>query len=85
MTEHVIKFVDENVDGCGTNIESIAIVHGKDITDDVINDVKSSIEKYQNENPNEWDTDSCLDIAKETLESKGYDVKFICPTTEIHF
>lgn len=85
MNEQIIKFIDEDVDGCGTNVEVLLRVCGKDITVGTIDRIKDAISNYKIENLGEWDTDGCIDVAKEQLESEGYEVHFITPAYEICF
>ena len=47
MREQYIKFVDEDVDGCGTDIISIAKVYGSEIT---IGTVDRIFNKWLDEN-----------------------------------
>ena len=68
----IIKFVDVNVDGCGTDIDAYVKVEGETaLTNGVIERTKKVIEKYKEENP-EWDTDTVIDVACEYLETEGY-------------
>lgn len=60
MREHFIKFIDEDVDGCGTDVTVIARVYGNDITVGTIDRIKDAICNYKNENEGEWDTDGCI-------------------------
>lgn len=83
--EHFIKFIDENVDGCGSDIVTFASVYGEDITNGTIERVKNAIDDYKNENEGEWDTDGCLDVAREQLETEGYEVKFLIESACISF
>lgn len=85
MSETIIKFTDVNVDGCGTDVVVLARVYRNDITVGTIDRVKTAICNYKNENEGEWDTDGCLDAAKEQLETEGYEVHFINPSIEICF
>ena len=85
MTDHIIKFTDVDVDGCGTNIETLARIYGPDITVGTIDRVKKAIQIYKDENEGEWDTDGCLDAAQEQLEAEGYGVNFINPDIELEF
>lgn len=75
--EQIIKFVDENVDGCGTDIVIIAKVKGKVLTEDIIDKIKGAIGGYKSSNAGEWDTEGCIDVATEVLESEGYGVDFV--------
>lgn len=77
MREHFIKFIDEDVDGCGTDVTVIARVYGNDITVGTIDRIKDAICNYKNENEGEWDTDGCLAAAQEQLEMERYEVYWI--------
>ena len=82
----IIKFTDINVDGCGTNIETIIQVEGKTkLTNEVIEKIKSVIEKHQEEYYGEWDTDTVLNAACEYLKTEGYICHYIIPDYEIEF
>lgn len=85
MNEQIIKFIDEDVDGCGTNVTILARIYGNDITVETIDKIKEAIYNYKNENEGEWDTDGCLDAAQEQLETEGYEVYWINPSIEICF
>lgn len=85
MNEQIIKFIDEDVDGCGTDITVLAKIYGNDITVETIDNVKDAICNYKNENEGEWDTDGCLNVAQEQLEAEGYEVHWINPSVEICF
>ena len=74
--KQIIKFIDVNIDDCGTNVESMVQVEGKqELTNGVIQRTKDAIEKYKKENYGEYDTDSIIDVACEHLETEG-----ICAT-----
>lgn len=46
--KQIIKFIDVDVDGCGTNIESMIGVEGKqELTNGIIQRTKDAIEKYK--------------------------------------
>lgn len=85
MNEQIVKFIDENVDGCGTDITVLAKVYGNDITAGTIDRVKNAICDYKNENEDAWDTDGCLNAAQEQLEAEGYEVHWMNPSLEICF
>ena len=85
MNEQIIEFIDENVDGCGTDVIVLAKIYGNDITVETIDSVKDAICNYKNENEGEWDTDGCLNVAQEQLEAEGYEVHWINPSVEICF
>lgn len=77
MKEHFIRFVQEDADGCGTDIAIIAKVSGKDdIKIGTIDRVKDAISDYKRED-DEWQTDGCLEAAKNQLEAEGYRVHWV--------
>ena len=76
--KQIIKFIDVNIDDCGTNVESMVQVEGKqELTNGVIQRTKDAIEKYKKENYGEYDTDSIIDVACEHLETEGYMCDYI--------
>lgn len=84
--KQIIKFIDTNVDGCGTNVESMVQIEGKhELTNGVIQRTKDAIEEYKKENNGEYDTDSIIDVACEHLESEGYMCDHISEDTTIEF
>ena len=85
MNETIIKFTDVNIDGCGTDVVTLARVYGKDISVETIDKIYEAINRYKDENEDEWDTEGCLEAAQKQLESEGYEVHFINPTVEIEF
>lgn len=83
MKEQIIKFTDRDVDGYGMHITAVARVYGEDITNGVINRIKSAINEYIGSEY--WDTDGCFHVAQEQLEKEGYKVQWINPCIEINF
>ena len=84
--KQIIKFIDVNVDGSGTNVESMIEVEGKqELTNGIIQRTKDAIEKYKKENYGEYDTDSIIDVACEYLESEGYMCDYISEDVTITF
>ena len=82
--KQIIKFIDANIDGCGTNVESMVQIEGKhELTNGVIQRTKDAIEKYKKDNNGEYDTDSVIDVACEHLESEGYMCDHISEDTTI--
>lgn len=85
MVETIIKFIDEDVDGCGTDVVNFARAYGGDVSVGTIDRIKEAIENYKRENEGEWDTDGCLEAATEQLEAEGFVVIWINPDLEIYF
>ncbi len=82
----ILKFIDVNVDGCGTNVEEMIQIEGKhELTNGIIQRTKEAIEKYKIENNGEYDTDSIIQVACEHLEEEGYMCDYISADAEIEF
>lgn len=72
----IIKFIDVDSDGCGTDIDVYVKVEGKtELTNGVIERTKKVIEEYKEENPYEWDTNTVIDVACEYLKTEGYEAE----------
>ena len=68
--KQVIKFIDENVDGCGTNVEVLIQVEGKlQLTSAVLQETKDVIKRYKIEN-DLWCTDEVVDEACKFMKQK---------------
>ena len=85
MKEQFVRFVDKDVDGCGTDVTAIAKVYGNDITAGTIDRVKDAICNYKSANEYEYDTDGCLEAAQNQFETEGYKVDWINEDVEIQF
>lgn len=86
MNETFIKFTDVNVDGCGTDVTNIAKITGdRLLTEEDTKKVAYAINTYKNTYAGEWDTDGCLDAAKEELERQGFKVEFVNPVCNLCF
>lgn len=84
--KQIIKFIDTDVDGCGTNIEIMIQIKGKhEITNGVIRRIEDVIEKYKKDNEGEWDTDSIIITACEHLKTEGYTCCYIAEDATIEF
>lgn len=78
-----IKLIDENVDGCGTDVDTIIDAIGPMITLSIINGLKDAVDVYKAQNPGEWDSDGCFDTACDFLKQNGYRVTFHTADIEI--
>lgn len=86
VMKQIVKFIDKNIDGCGTDIEVYVQTEGKtELTDAIITETNNKIEKYREENSGAWDTDSVIMLACDYLESKGYMCHAIVPNYVIEF
>lgn len=84
--KQIIKFIDEDVDSCGVNVNTMIQVEGKqELTNGILQRTKDAIEKYKKENDGEYDTDSIIDVACEYLESEGYMCGYISEDVTIMF
>lgn len=81
----ITKFTDVNVDGCGTNVETVAILTGPDITKEIIEGVNKAIEECKIALELYYSTDDCLNAAKEYLNKQGFQVEFMNPEIEFEF
>lgn len=82
--KQIIKFTDIN--GFGGNIDVLVQVEGKfELTNGVIERMKKAIEKYQEENYDDWDTDGVINAACEYLETEGYMCDYVVPDYAIVF
>lgn len=78
--------IDVDVDGCGTNIETMIQVEGKhELTKGIFQGIKDTIQKYKKENDGEYDTDSVVGVVCEYLESEGYMCDYISEDVVIEF
>lgn len=84
--KQIIKLIDVDVDGCGTNVETMIQIEGKqELTNGIIERIKDEIEKYKTENDGEYDTDSIVGVVCEYLESEGYMCDYISEDVAIEF
>ena len=84
--KQIAKLIDVDVDGCGTNVETMIEIEGKqELTNGIIQRTKDAIEKYKKENDGEYDTDSIIDVVCEHLESEGYMCYYISEDVDIEF
>ena len=84
--KQIIKLIDVDVDGCGTNVETMIHIEGKhELTNGIIQRTKDAVEKYKKANDGEYDTDSIVDVVCEHLESEGYMCDYISEDATIEF
>ena len=76
--KQIVKLIDVDVDGCGTNVETMIEIEGKqELTNGIIQRTKDAIEKYKKENDGEYDTVSIIVVVCEHLESEAYMCDYI--------
>ena len=80
-----LELADIDVNGCGDDVKVILKVNTASLTNDLIKRVTVAIEKYQEENPGEWDSDGCFNAAAEQLKTEGYEVEWVIPSATIEF
>lgn len=87
MLNQIIKFVETDVDGCGTNEEVIILVKTdmlftrghKERLEKAIEDIKNEWED------DEWDTDSVVEEAFTRVFGNDVEYEVILPDIEIEF
>lgn len=82
-----VELVEQNVDGCGTDISIMLEVKRDAPISPVMmkSHMQNAIDMYKDENPGEWDTDGCFDAAIKRLQDHGYKVKIVTPTISLKF
>lgn len=84
--KQIIKFVDSDVDGCGTNVEMLIQIEGKNpLSTELVDALKHTIHEYIDSNAGEWSTDDVVNQACEYLESQGYMCHYIGEDLLIEF
>ena len=79
----IIKLIDANVDGCGTDITCFLQVKGKNFTKANVRHVKNAVEKFKKEN-SDFTTDELFGFVADYLKSKGYKVKDVTPVEDFN-
>jgi len=71
--KQIINFIDADVDGCGTNVETMIQIEGDQaLTNGAIKRIEDAIERYKKENYGEYCTDDVIEVACEQLGREGY-------------
>lgn len=84
--KQIIKLIDVDVDGYGTNVETMIQIEGKQaLTNGIIQRTKDAVEKYKKANDGKYDTDSIVDVVCKHLESEGYMCDYVSGDTTIEF
>ena len=86
IMKQIIKLIDVDVDGCGTNVETMIQVEGKhELTKRIFKGINDTIQKYKKECDGEYDTDNIVETVCEYLENKGYMCYHISEDVAIEF
>lgn len=75
--KQILRLIEENVDGCGTDVSVLLEIKGEKEVDTIRLKNKILDEKEQMEYP---DSDTLFEIAAEWLEKHGYTVNSLVPT-----
>ncbi len=78
----VFKLVDEDVDGCGTDISVCIEVNGQP-SKDTMEKMQAAVSAYKEEYYGEWDSDGCFEAAVQSLKESGYEVSYLSSPVEI--
>ena len=85
MKSTIIKFVDANADGCGTDIVVFVEATGdKAVSQSSIDKVIKVINNYKRRYE-DWDTDSIIEVAVKKLKAEGYKCRTLGHSFEVEF
>lgn len=71
--KQIINFINTDVDGCGTDVETMIQIEGDQaLTNGAIKRVKDAIERYKKETYDEYSTDDVVEAACRQLDREGY-------------
>ena len=84
--KQIINFIDIDIDGCGTNVETMIQIEGDQaLTNEAIKRIKDVIERYKKENYGEYCTDDVVEAACEQLDREGYIYEWLPADVTIEF
>lgn len=72
----IVRFVDPNVDGCGTDVECFMDIVVDAITQEIEDIMHKAVAKYKEENPDCWDSDGVFNAVYEAVERAGYEIYY---------
>lgn len=82
---NLIKFVEQNVDGCGTDVD-VLIGINMEIKSDDYQKFMDTIEELKTElTPDEWDTDTVVEMVMGRVFGEDADWFFVNPQMVIEF
>lgn len=79
----IIRLIDENVDGCGTNIKTDMKITGQPVNKYLKEEIKHVITVRKRELGGEYTTDDILEAVENYLKSANYTVEYIRITPDI--
>lgn len=84
--KQIINFIDADVDGCGTDVETMIQIEGdQELTNGAIKRIKDAIERYKKENYGEYSTEDVVEAACEQLGREGYIYEYLSEDVIIEF
>lgn len=84
--KQIINFIDTDVDGCGTDVETMIQIEGEQtLTNGAIKRIKDAIDRYKKENYGEYCTDDVVEAACRQLDREGYICEHLSEDVTIEF
>lgn len=84
--KQIINFIDADVDGCGTDVETMIQIEGDQaLTNGAIKRIKDAIERYKKENYGECSPYDVVEAACEQLGREGYIYEYLSEDVTIEF
>lgn len=84
--KQIINFIDADVDGCGTDVETMIQIEGvQALTNGAIKRIKDAIERYKKENYGEYSPYDVVEAACEQLGREGYIYEYLSEDVTIEF
>ena len=87
MAKQIIKFVEEDVDGCGENAEVVVLLNIEHpLTDTDKKKLEDAIQEMQEAwDPDDWDTDSVVEEALKKVFGVDVEYEVVLPDIEVTF
>ena len=79
----IIRLIDENVDGCGTDVKTDMKITGQPVNEYLRTEIKHVITMCKRELNDEYTTDDILEAVENYLKSANYTVEYIRITPDI--
>lgn len=82
----IIRFREENIDGCGTDVELMVRVTNMEVTNDHYDKLRNAIADIREEwEPEDQDTDSIVEEALDRVFGKDAAIEYIVPEYNVIF